>query len=151
MTTRFPASALLFSLLLQTSGASEASCIGYPSGVGGGSWTNQFNVTLNYSAKDDSAVRDELPRIFEDRLEADASGTNQSFSVANGVGPNFIYYIYVNNDGYDHYSLYVQVNGLGYGQLFTYSSRAPYSDPTDMINDAADTAFRFIHDGWQCN
>ena len=109
MTTRALTSGVLFSLLLMASSSGQASCIGYPNGVGGGGWTNQFNVTLNYSAKDDSAVRDELPRIFEDRLEADARGTNQSFSVANGVGPNFIYYIYVNNDGYDHYSLYCEL------------------------------------------
>jgi hypothetical protein len=112
-----------------------------------------YNIHFNYTPKDETGARSMTPEVINDRLNVDGKDDGNTFVVADGVTPQFIVNINVNNDGQDHLTAYADVFGLGRsGDLFQANSgQAAFVDPVNMMNTLSDNIYSWIHQGWHYN
>jgi hypothetical protein len=110
-------------------------------------------VTINatYTAKDINGARSYTEPDVINRLNENSrnNGDGNSFSQQNGNQKNLTFNYTINNDSYGHYTGSLDMSGWGVGQIHTFSTSNPYSDPTQMFRDLTDQAYSFIHGGWK--
>ena len=111
-----------------------------------------YNITYSYTPKGEDAAG-EAQQMLESRLNDDGRSDGNTFHTANGEATNLYINITISDSGYngnDKWTAYGTLTGWAYPGVISYisSGQYPYTNFTDMINNVADNAYKWVHTGW---
>ncbi len=108
-----------------------------------------ITVNFSYNPEDLNAARELDAADILNRLNADGKANGDSFTLANGVQPNFYLTYTLNNDGSNHFSGSLQFSGWGQGFIANLGSgQYTYADYGSVYDNLTDQAFSYIQNGW---
>ena len=108
-----------------------------------------LNYNFSYTAKDPTAARPWLKSDIINRLNELGRGDGNSFAESNGQTVNFYVTYTLNNDGQDHFTGSVKLEGWGQGYISTlYSGQNSYASAAALTSDLTDKMYAYVHGGW---
>jgi hypothetical protein len=108
-----------------------------------------INYNYSYSAKDATAGREWHKGDIINHLNDLGRTDGNSFAESNGQAVNFYVTYTLNNDGQDHFTGSVKLDGWGQGYINTlYSGQYPYASSAALTSELTDKMYAFIHGGW---
>ena len=108
-----------------------------------------INVNYAYNAEDPNGGRDWHRGDVLTELNSLGSSDGNTFAEPNGQQPNFYFTYSISNDGQDHFTGSVKLEGWGQGYITTINKyQYPYASSAKLVQDLTDEAYQFIHLGW---
>jgi hypothetical protein len=108
-----------------------------------------INVNYSYNAVDPAGGRTWHRGDVLDELNNLGKADGNSFTEPNGQQPNFYITYTITNDGQDHFTGSVKLEGWGQGYITTINKyQYPYSSSAKLVQDLTDDAYGFVHGGW---
>jgi hypothetical protein len=108
-----------------------------------------INYNYAYNAKDAAAGREWHKGDIINHLNDLGKGDSNTFSESNGQAVNFYITYTLNNDGQDHFTGSVKLDGWGQGYITTlYSGQYPYASSAALTSDLTDKMYSYVHGGW---
>jgi hypothetical protein len=108
-----------------------------------------INYNFAYTARDPGEARAGAKVDILDELNDLGMADGNTFAESNGQPVNFYFNYTIYNDGQDHYTGSVEVDGWGWGRITTiYSGQYPYASPFALVRDLTGKAYSWINTGW---
>jgi hypothetical protein len=108
-----------------------------------------INVNYTYKAVDETGGRTWHRDDVLEELNTLGHDDGNTFAEPNGEQPNFYITFTISNDGQDHFTGSVKLEGWAQGYITTINKyQYSYASSAKLVQDLTDEAYKFVHSGW---